>query len=106
MSRERKYNIPVVLSPTFLESEFMSGLNSEKNANFSSETIESLREYLAVQDPHHIARPEKQHDSVFEAGTPGIMSLADVDSKIDLGEWKIKLRDIIVTLKVSSCVES
>lgn len=102
MSRERKYNIPIVLSPTLLESEFMSDLNSEKDAYFSSETIESLREYLAIQGPHDIARPETEYNSVFEAGTPGIMSLADIDREIDLGGWEIKLKDMIVILEVSS----
>lgn len=95
MSRERKYNIPIVC--TLLESEFST--DSAQNEDLAN-TFKSLDEYLTEQGPHPILGFRQWHSSVFQAGTRGVMSLADVEREIDLGKWKIKLGDIDATLEV------
>ena len=39
--------------------------------------------------------------NVFEAGTPGALSLQEVENSISLGLWKIALGDKVVHLEVS-----
>ena len=40
--------------------------------------------------------------NVFEAGTPGAMSLVEVESNIDLGRWGLVIGDEVVSLEVRS----
>ena len=100
MSRERKYDIPIVPPPDFLKLTFAPGLNYDHDEDSRSKTYESLYEYLMAPSQNNRGH-QMRHSSVFEAETPGTMSLEDVDKQIDLGQWELKLGDMIVTLEVS-----
>lgn len=100
MSRERKYDIPIVPPPDFLKSTFAPSSNHEQDENSRSKTYKSLSKYLTAPSQTNGGH-ETRHSSVFEAETPGTMTLEDVDQQIDLGKWELKLGDMIVTLEVS-----
>lgn len=36
----------------------------------------------------------------FEAGTPGVMSPEEVESRFNLGQWRFAIRDQVVSLEV------
>lgn len=41
-----------------------------------------------------------KHANVFEAGTPGVLSLAELDNSIELGQWKVRVGSETAALEV------
>ena len=57
--------------------------------------------YVNVQDQNQDAEGKEAMD-VFHAGTPGALSLEELEEQIDLGQWKLKLGQRIVKLQVKT----
>jgi len=71
---------------------------SSLNANRDTESSLSLPDYISAQEPSaHI-----DASSIFEAKTPGAMTLEEVVREIELGGWRLKLQRVgrTVTLQV------
>ena len=66
--------------------------------NRDSESSLSLPDYISAQNPNTHA----DASSIFEARTPGAMTLEQVASEIELGKWRLKLQRMgrTVTLQV------
>lgn len=58
-------------------------------------------EYIDWQEQKQDSEGEKTTD-VFTAGTPGALSLKDLEREVDLGQWKLKLGQRLVNLEVKS----
>lgn len=81
--------------------------SSQSNSRFYNEIhIGNVKYPKAIE---YLKGPEQEADShldehrpynVFEAGTPGAMSLDEMAREIDLGQWRLDVRDRIVRLKV------
>lgn len=100
MANERQFNLPVV-SNTFLQSDRVTSSDFSQELELGFDTFEWLFEYVQVSTPE-TTESGQTFSSVFEAGTPGVMTLEDVEEDIDLGSWRLKLGDTIVALEVSS----
>lgn len=99
MSREREFNLSATTPGIFLQSENAVCSDFTKELNLGLEAFTSLAEY--VQTPPS-AEPERtDYSSVFEARMRGIMPMAEVAAKIDLGAWRLKFEPYTnVTLSV------
>lgn len=100
MSRERKFNLSASTPGIFLKSGNATCSDFNKEVNLGLEGFTSLAEYVQTSP---LAEPERtDYSSVFEARMPGIMSIAEVAAKIDLGAWRLKFEPYTnVTLSVS-----
>ena len=58
-------------------------------------------EYIDWEEQNQDSEGEKTTD-VFTAGTPGALSLKDLEREVDLGQWKLKLGQRLVNLEVKS----
>lgn len=99
MSREREFNLSATTPGIFLQSDNFTCPDFTKEVNLGLEVFMSLAGYVLTSPS---AEPERSdYDSVFEARMPGIMSMAEVASKIDLGAWRLKFKSYTnVTLSV------
>ena len=61
-------------------------------------------EYIYGPDHEGISRAKEPKD-VFHAGTPGTLSLKELDEIVDLGQWRLKLGQRLVQLKVKKAFE-
>lgn len=58
-------------------------------------------EYIHGQD-HKQESGGKETSDVFHAGTPGALSLEELEEKVDLAQWSIKLGQRLVKLEVKT----
>ena len=94
MSRERRLNIPPTALPTLGNSEHLSHGRANplhpSSSSQSSHDLESswlLSDYIEAQDPQlHV-----DASSIFEAKTPGAMTLEEVANEIELGRWRLQV---------------
>lgn len=97
LSRERRLNIPPEPIPASVElaRDTLAPLSGPP----SPETLEDFADYIKAQvDPPEL---HAKHRSVFEARTPGAMTLEEIERDIRLGEWKIRIQGIMAQLQVS-----
>ena len=57
-------------------------------------------DYVKQQDPR--MSDINSSSTVFEAGTPGVMPLSELEEKIDLGIWKLAVKDRVYEVQVSA----
>ena len=62
------------------------------------EVFEFLLDYVTRSNVPRM--PAKAYSSAFEAGAPGVMRLDEVEQEVNLGRWKLKVRNISVLLQV------
>ena len=97
MSIERQYNLPVDPS-AFLQSDSRTSSDFGRELAMGAEAFEFLLGYLT--HPNDAREPAESFSSAFEAGTPGIMLLEEVEQEVDLGRWQLRLRGMEVFLEV------
>lgn len=99
MSRERLFNIPATFNVS-ISNEATMGEFADK-FNLDPESSNSLSAYLeSPVQSGSTTEPERCFESVFEAGTPGVMTLEQVRQEVDLDLWKMKYGKIICKLEV------
>lgn len=105
MSRERRLNIQPTALPTITDPELSDTEQfelyerlEELDPDRDLESSLSLPDYISAQDP----KMHADAASIFQAKTPGAMTLEQVASEIELGEWRLKLQRMgrTVTLQV------
>lgn len=99
LSREREFKLSATTPGIFLQSENATCSDFTMEVNLGLEVFTSLTGYVLTSPS---AEPERtDYASVFEARMPGIMPMAEVASKIDLGAWRLKIKSYTnVTLSV------
>lgn len=55
-------------------------------------------EYVKQQDPR--TSGINSSSTVFEAGMPGVMPLSELGEKVDLGSWKLAVKDRVYEVQV------
>lgn len=96
MSRERKYDIPVD-AKDFLTCDGTAESELRQKLKISPDDFKALSDYLRVS--HH-DELNQSNRSVFEAGTPGVITLPDLARMVDLNAWGVRLGRMTVTLEV------
>lgn len=97
MSIERQYNLPVDQS-AFLQSDSRTSSDFGRELSIGAEAFEFLLSYLT--HPDEAREPTESFSSAFEAGTPGVMPLEEIEQEVDLGRWQLSLRGMVVFLEV------
>ena len=103
MSVERQLQLDAAPLPSPADATFRDHVSSDEHmsngttTNFEPST--ALLNYIHAQDPEWNASAR----SVFEAKTPGALTLEQVERDVDLGKWKLKVRRFaqLLHLKVS-----
>jgi len=108
MSRERRLNIqptalPMITDPELSDIEQFDLYErlSDLDPDHDPESSLSLPDYISAQNPN----THNDASSIFEAKTPGAMTLEEVASEIELGRWRLKLqrmgRTVILQVRVN-----
>lgn len=80
-----------------LDTDLLRRLDLRKYVSLSRERrLDIPIEALPVEPP----KPHRGHASIFDAGTPGALTLDEVEHEIALGEWKLHIRGANVQLQV------
>ena len=103
MAYERKYNLPALPSESFQSGivDAPTHTGQQSSMNIAQKDLDNLIGYINASSAPE-ANPRRPYRSVFEANTPGVMSVEEVERDIDLGSWKLKFGDELVMLRVSS----
>lgn len=98
MSRERLLNLSVT-SNVSISNQQTVDVFAEK-LNLDPESSKSLSKYLESPAQNgSTTELDTSFESVFEAGTPGVMTLDQVRQDVDLDQWKMKYGEIICKLE-------
>lgn len=104
MAVEQALEVPPSSLTTFLQSDLATASNFQSELNMGPNKFKLALEYINGPDPERNPRA-KDAANVFHAGTPGTLSLEELEEIVDLGQWRLKLGQSLVKLEVerSSC---
>lgn len=104
MALERSLALPAKSEDVqrILQSSSTTALRLDQKLEMGNVKYEKALHYVhgAGLDPELSLLPNSTH--VFEAGTPGAMSLVEVKNSIELGQWGLAIGDEVVNLEVRS----
>ena len=101
LSRDRRLGITAVSDSTdFLQSNHRASSRFTEELNLGLEKFKSDLSY--VDDEGADPKNKHQHCSLFELDMPGVMTLEEVEAKVDLSTWKLKLGSLVLSLDVSN----
>ena len=102
---ERALKISSNSLTSFLQSDRATTSNFGEELNMGPSKFKLAVEYAIGQDRKQDSEGKEATDC-FHAGTPGALSLEEVEEKIDLGQWKLKLGQRLVKLEVKTASHS
>ena len=103
MAVEQALEVPLSSLTTFLQSDLATASNFQTELNMGPKKFKLALGYIGP-DPERNPTA-KDATNVFQAGTPGTLSLEELEEIVDLGQWRLKLGRSIVKLEVkkASC---
>lgn len=101
MAMERALEISSNSLTVFLQSDRATTSTFRKELNMGPNDFKLALGYISGQDQEQDSKGREASD-VFHAGTPGALSLEELEAKVDLGQWKIKLGQRLVKLEVNT----
>ena len=99
MTVERALEVPANSFTTFLQSDRATASDFRAEVKMGPERFKLAYEYMNGHDYEQTLRANEASD-VFHAGTPGALSLEDLDETVDLGQWRLKLGLRLAKLEV------
>lgn len=102
MSLERILQIPAnpeSLSE-FLQQNSQASSSLEKQLMMGNVKYDRAFDYVKTPIQRTHSATSEPAGTVFSAGTPGAMSLDEVESEINLGLWKLRLGEALIHLEV------
>lgn len=101
MAAERVLEVSSNSLTIFLQSDRTTTSSFRKELNMGPSKFKFALEYINGQDQKQDSEGEEV-SNVFHAGTPGALSLEELDEKVDLGQWSLKLGQRLLKLKVKT----
>ena len=99
MALEQALEVPPNSLLPFLQSDQATASNFRKELNMGPKKFKLALGYIIGQD--HEQNPKgKEASDVFQAGTPGALSLEELEEHVDLGQWRLRLGQRLVKLEV------
>lgn len=98
MAAERVLEVSSNSLTIFLQSDRTTTSSFRKELNMGPSKFKFALEYINGQDQKQDSEGEEV-SNVFHAGTPGALSLEELDEKVDLGQWSLKLGQRLLKLK-------
>ena len=83
----------------FLQSDRATTSNFQKELNMGPSKFKLALEYINLEDEKQDVGGQEA-SNVFHAGTPGALSLEEVEENVDLDQWILKLGRRLVKLEV------
>lgn len=102
ISIERAIGVPATSLSTFLQSDCATASDFQRELDMGLTDFNFVSEYVNGLDQEQAAQRHLDAENVFQAGTPGVMSLRELEQNVDLGQWKLKLGQRLVSLEVSA----
>lgn len=99
MALERALEASPASLTTFLQSERATTSNFQKELDMGPSQFKLALNYIDGQDQEQVSGGNDASD-VFQAGTPGALSLEELEEKVDLGQWSLKLGQRVVKMEV------
>ena len=100
MGLERALELSAGSLTPFLQSEQATTSNFQKELDMGPSQFKLALGYIG-QDQEQ-GSESKDASDVFQAGTPGVMSLEELEEKVDLGQWGLKLGQRLVKMEVKT----
>ena len=101
MGLERALELPPDSLTPFLQSERATTSSFQKELNMGPSQFKLALGYIVGQNQEQGSEGKDASD-VFQAGTPGVLSLEELEEKFDLGQWGLKLGQRIVKMEVKT----
>ena len=103
MALERLLSLPPDLEEVkrLAESSSPAALRLSKRLEMGNLVYENAMEYVDGAGLNLETSTLSCSTSVFEVGTPGVLSLNEVKSRIELGRWGLTIGDKVVCLEVT-----
>ena len=101
MAVEQELEVPPSSLSTFLQSDLATASNFQSELNMGPNKFKLALEYINGPDPERNSKA-KDATNVFDAGTPGTLSLEELEETVDLGQWRLKLGQSLVKLEVET----
>ena len=101
MALERTLGFSTNPLAIFLQYDRATTSNFQEELNMGPRAFQLALEYIDWQDQEQDPEGEKT-TNVFTAGTPGALSLTELQREVDLDRWKLKLGQRLVNLEVKS----
>ena len=98
MAVERALEVPSNSLTTFLQSDRAIASSFLEELTMGPKKFRFALGYIHGQDQEQKSEG-KEASNVFEAGTPGALSLEELEEQIDLGSWRLELRQRLVKLE-------
>ena len=101
MSLERAWALAPTIYPRFLQSTSTLSANFEEELTLGSESFRFALEYIYGPE-ESLEEQSRNCATVFQAGTPGTMSVEEVQDQIDLDRWGVRLGNTRLRLQVNA----
>ena len=101
MAIERALEVPTNSLTVFLQSDRATTSNFRKELDMGPRKFKLALEYINGHNQEQDSEGKEASD-VFHAGTPGALSLEELEEKVDLGQWNLKLGQRVVKLEVKT----
>ena len=99
MAVEQALEVPPSSLTTFLQSDLATASNFQRELKMGPKKFKLALGYINGPDFEQNSRA-KDATNVFHAGTPGTLSLEELEEIVDLGQWRLKLGQSLVKLEV------
>ena len=99
MAVERVLEVSPCSLTTFLQSDRATASSFPKELGMGPHRFKLALGYINGQDQEQHSE-EDEVSSVFQAGTPGALSSEQLEDRIELGQWRVKLGQRLVKLAV------
>ena len=99
MAVERALEVSPNSLTSFLQSDRATTSDFRKELDMGPSKFRLALEYMNLQDQNQDAEGQEA-SGVFSACTPGALSSEELEEKVDLGQWNLRLRGRIIKLEV------
>ena len=101
MALERVLEVSPDSLTTLLQSERATTSSFQKELDMGPTQFKLALNYIVGQDQEQVSEDQDASD-VFQACTPGVLSLEELEESVDLGQWGLKLGQRVVKMEVKT----
>ena len=100
MSLERAWAIAPTSCPIFLQSDNAVASDFQRELKLNRKTFAAALEYICGPE-EDLEQQSRRYATIFQAETPGVMSLKELQDQIDLGQWNLRVGNQVAKLEVT-----
>lgn len=104
MSLERAWSLPPTVHPSFMQSASTFSADFQEELTMGPENFKLALEYIYGPEEESFETQSKQCSTVFQAKMPGAMSIEEVQDRVNLDQWRVRLGKRLVHLQVKETI--